>query len=251
MMMIYPKYVAFDDQTRVQQMLLMNPSEEETINYRIRLKYAVQNPDGTYTDVESPSPRSAVDLLRFSPRSVTLAPRQSQTIKLLKRLPENTAPGDYTAYIVFTKTLIEKPLTKTKEKAAQGVTIELTPIPSFSIPINVTVGNPPSDSAALEYLGRNPEFTQQPMAKVRLLRKGGHNNTLRGDLSVWQNNKLLGRIKGKYLLAGTPFVDVQIPLSEPGRPAQGGQPAEILFTPYVEGDSVDTSQTLASVKAVL
>lgn len=253
-MMIYPKFIAFDDQTRVQEITLTNPNEEETIRYRIRLKYAKQNPDGSYTDVEKPAFTTGVDLLRFSPRAAVLGPKKTQRVKLLKRLPENLPPGEYTAYAVFTKIPAEKPLTKTTSAHGSGVRLELTAIPSFAIPVIISHGKQNTlQQSVIQYLGRADGFDKTPAARIAIERAAPAEMpasvTLRGDVSLWQNRKLIGVIKGKYLLAGNPRVEATVPLdADLMRP---GEAVRVLFTVSTENDTIDTRRILAQCEAVL
>lgn len=251
--MIYPKFVDFGQTARVQEMTLVNPSPEETVTYRVRFKYARQNPDGTYTDVEQPGFTTAKDLVRFSPRSITLAPGKSQRVKLLRRIPADTPPGEYTGYIVFTQIPDEKPLQKASSSGAPGVRIELTAIPSFSIPVILTHGETKPDAPELSFLGLHTPEPGKPQARVRLVRTGGadipQSRTLRGDISVWADGRLAGVIKGKYLLAGNPYVDAAVPLDP--AVAAPGTAVKILFTEPSEQDGADVSRVLARAEGKL
>lgn len=251
-MMIYPKFVAFDDSSRVQEITLINPNGEETIHYRIRLKYARQNPDGSYTDIEDPGFTTGKDLLRFSPRSAVLGPKKTQRIKLLKRLPENLPAGEYTAYIVFTKIPAQKPRTKPNESSS-GVSLELIPIPSFAVPVIVSHGAVPAERSVVSYLGRGENFEQFPTARVALERaapaKLPASQTLRGDVSVWQDGRMIGVIKGKYLLAGNQRVEASVPLE--ASLVRPGSPVTVLFTKASDNDTVDTQRVLARSESVL
>lgn len=251
--MIYPKFVAFGPDSRVQEMTLVNPSPEETVTYRVRFKYARQNPDGTYTDAEQPGFLTAKDFIRFSPRSITLGPGKSQRVKLLKRIAADTPPGEYTGYIVFTQLPNEKPLQKAPASASAGVNIELTAIPSFSIPVILIHGDIVSDQAELSFLGVQTVAPGKRQARVRLARKGSADmplsRTLRGDISVWSGGRLAGVIKGKYLLAGNKYVDVAVALDE--TVVKPGMRAEILFTEPTEQDGADISRVLARAEVSL
>lgn len=251
--MIYPKFIDFGADTRVREMTLINPSQEETVTYRVRFKYARQNPDGTYTAVEQPDFLTAKELLRFSPRSVTLEAGKSQRVKILKRLPAGTPAGEYTGYIVFTQIPDAKPLQKPSASASQGVSIELTAIPSFSIPVVLTQGTPAPDTAEISFLGIHSSASGQKEVRVRLTRKGSvkppESRTIRGDIGVWVNGRLAGVLKGKYLLAGNPYVDVSVPLNDTA--FKTGGRVEILFTEPTEQDGADASRVLARAEGTL
>lgn len=252
-MMIYPKFINFTDKDRVREMTLVNPSQEETVTYRVRFKYARQNPDGTYTDVEKPDFLTAKDLLRFSPRSVTLGPGKSQRVKILKRIPADTPAGEYTGYIVFTQIPDEKPLQKPSSAPAGGVRLELTAVPSFSIPVVIVYGSPAPDTAKISFLDIRTTAPGKKEARVRLERNGSVSSpasrTVRGDVSVWSGGKMLGIIKGKYLLAGNQRVDAAVPLDE--SLFKPGDAAEVLFTEASEQDGADVARILARAPAQL
>ena len=212
--MIHPKFVFFDDKTKVAEITLINSDSVESSNYRVSLSYKKQNQDGSYTEIpavegqEGPAD-SAVPLLRYSPRSTLLSPSQSQTVRILKRLPEGLEPGDYIAYITFTEVLMEKPMVKQQKKGTFSV--QITPIPSFSIPIVVRYQNKENTKVSLQVLDREYQG-DKPFITVRINKE--KNSFVRGDISVWLKDEMIGIIRGKYLLPSSEFVDVPIILSK-------------------------------------
>lgn len=222
--MIYPKYLSLDDKTKSAEVTLINSSALESSNYRVTLNYKKQNPDGSYTEVaEEEIPADSVTkLLRYSPRSVMLKPSQSQTVRVLKRLPKGLEPGDYVGYITFTEVLLEK--AATKESLQPGAfSVKLTPIPSFSIPIFVhykVKGNAPvsletkglvtqnnitSLNVVMNRQEQEPKTDKEKEeAKPRMI--------ARGDLTVWDGNEMIGFVKGRYMLPATETLETRIPL---------------------------------------
>ena len=216
--MIYPKYLSLNDKTKSAEVTLINSSALESSNYRVTLSYKKQNPDGSYTEVtnEEEIPADSVTkILRYSPRSVMLKPSKSQTVRVLKRIPEGLEPGDYVGYITFTEVLLEKAATK-ENLDPKAFSVKLTPIPSFSIPIFVRYkvkGNAP---VSLETKGLvtkegitslNVVMKRQEQAKSK-----GPRLVARGDLSVWDGDQMIGYIKGRYMLPATNTLETQMPL---------------------------------------
>lgn len=255
LIMIHPKYVEFDDSIKLQQMILINPNEEETVNYRISLKYLKQNNDGSYTPVPVPEGITGIDLLRYSPRAVTLSPKKSQTIKLLKRLPESLPNGEYYAYITFTKVVNEKPLVKPQKSKEKGFKVELTAIPSISIPVIIRKGNNLFQKAEISKVTKDKNYEKQPMLIVRIARlnppsgSGEVPASIRGDLSVWLGSKMIGLLKYKYVLVNNNYVDVAVDLSKNGDwltpNSIAGKKLKVYFTGSVEEDGVDLNDILA------
>lgn len=211
--MIYPKFLSFDDKTKSAEVTLINSSALESSNYRIALTYKKQNPDGSYTEVatEEIPADSITKLLRYSPRSVMLKPSQSQTVRVLKRLPANLEPGEYVGYITFTEVLLEK--AATKENLKPGTfSVKITPIPSFSIPIFVRYkvkGNAPV-TLTTDGLEKRNGITSLRVVMHR--QEQTPRTSARGDLTVWDGDEMIGFVRGRYMLPATETLQTRIAL---------------------------------------
>ena len=255
--MIYPKFVFFDDKTRSEEVLLVNGEGIQSANYRISLTYKKQDMNGNYeeiTDAAKVGEDSAVPFLRYSPRSVELPPSQSQVVRLLKRLPENLPAGDYVAYITFTEVPQEQPK-KSNSGKAKGITVRVTPIPSFSVPILLRHKVQPEDIQATVQADKLHYEGNKTFLPVRLGRVKTDKNIqtfIRGDISVWVKDQVIGHVKGKYLLPGNDFVDVNVPLfvGENKWLDLKGKKLTILFTSFNEA-KIDKTQILAQTEIQL
>lgn len=211
--MIYPKHLFFDDKTKSAEITLINSSPLESANYRITLTYQRQNPDGSYTPVttEQLPADSVTKFLRYSPRSVMLTPSQSQTVRILKRLPADAKPGEYVGYITFTEVLLEKPATKQNLKPG-AMSITLTPIPSFSVPIFLRYKV--KENAPVTLSAKNVQDRNGGAVLTTVLTRQAQEipTSVRGDLSVWDGDEMIGFIRGRYLLPSNTSVQTQIPL---------------------------------------
>lgn len=256
--MIYPKFLFFDDKTKSAEVTLINSSPLESSNYRISISYKKQNPDGSYTEItsEDAPADSAEPILRYSPRSVMLNPNKSQTIRVLKRIPEGLEPGEYIAYITFTEVLLEKPATK-PSKDNKTMTVRIIPIPSFSIPIFVRYKVKENAPVAISTSAKDWQETDtQTTLNVVLTRQEQQTPTsVRGDISVWNGSTMLGFIRGRYLLPGNTSVATKIPLKDKeDKPLKikdlKGKKLTVLFTEPSE-DKVDKSAVLAKTEVKL
>lgn len=264
--MIYPKFLFFDDKTKSAEVTLINSSALESSNYRITLTYKKQNPDGSYTEVatEEIPADSVTKLLRYSPRSVMLKPSQSQTVRVLKRIPANLEPGEYVGYITFTEVLLEK--AATKESLQPGTfSVKITPIPSFSIPIFVRYKVKENAPVTLTANGLE-EKNGIISLRVMMHREAQEKRTsARGDLTVWDGNQMIGYIKGRYMLPSAETLETRVPLRLPNAKtnAEGkkedkyltreelkGKTLKILFTEADEHE-VQKGKVLAQTEVIL
>lgn len=264
--MIYPKHLFFDDKTKSAEITLINSSPLESANYRITLTYQRQNPDGSYTPVttEELPADSVTKFLRYSPRSVMLTPSQSQTVRVLKRLPADVKPGEYVGYITFTEVLLEKPATKQNTQPG-AMSITLTPIPSFSVPIFLRYKVKENAPVTLRVQGVRDEKNGAVLTAVLTRQAQEIPTSARGDLSVWDGEEMIGLIRGRYLLPSNTSVQTQIPLylKDAQTDAQGkkhnqalsrndlkGKTLRVLFTQPDEGP-VQKENVLAKAEITL
>lgn len=135
-LMISPTRVIFEERDRSQVVNLINNSDQ-TRTYRIELVRNIQTADGEYKKVENEADsilkHSAHNMIRFSPRQVTLDPGQSQQVKLNLRKPDNLLTGEYRTHLSF----IELPSPEMLEMQKQQTSISLFMLLGFSIPVHV------------------------------------------------------------------------------------------------------------------
>ena len=100
-LMVSPTRVVFEGSDRSKQINLVN-NGAETARYRISLVRRNMNADGKIVAVDENEPGMYADeMVRFSPRQVTLAPGQSQTVRLMLRKKSGTADGEYRSHMLF------------------------------------------------------------------------------------------------------------------------------------------------------
>ena len=136
---ISPLRIVFDDATNAAEVILVNQSVE-TKTYRISWVEKIALPDGTYEDFE-PDPEfiGASSLVRFSPRQVTLGPREVQKIRLSLNREADLPSGEYRSHLTFTE--VGEPERRGAGAPAVGVGIELVLSLAFAIPVMVRAGD--------------------------------------------------------------------------------------------------------------
>jgi P pilus assembly chaperone PapD len=182
-MMIAPTRVVFEGSTRTARVSLVN-SSTETKTYRITFVNKRMTEDGGIVDVDKPQAGELFSdkIVIYSPRQVTLAPGQAQTIRLILRKPANLADGEYRSYLLF------RALPKTSgtdisnlDQKQDGIAIQLTPIIGIAIPVIVRHGETRVSTSISEVK------YQQNVDKIKTLtffinREG--NASVYGDITV-------------------------------------------------------------------
>lgn len=141
-LLIAPTRVVFDGR-RGTEVILNNIGNEEA-TYRITLELRRMNDQGRLDDVDplaaNAKEKSALEVIRYAPRRVTLPPNQPQSIRVGLQATDTLPDGEYRAHMLF-RAIPKAPAATGAEDAGNGLKIQLIPIYGISIPIIVRKGN--------------------------------------------------------------------------------------------------------------
>lgn len=156
---ISPKRVTFDETGRSATVYIFNRGSQAA-TYSLGLVDRVMTPDGQIRTVaESASApegaaanarlKSAVTLLTFAPRRVTLRPGESQTVRIRVLRPADLAVGEYRTHLTVTDVPPETAGLTAEEAAAPGTgELAVRIVALFSVSIPVVVRQGPADVQA-------------------------------------------------------------------------------------------------------
>lgn len=147
---LYPKRLVLSDRERLGTIGLYNRSAA-TGEYEITITDKLMLPDGSIVDssddaAKNPPPgfHPASSLLRFSPKLVQLPGNESQTVRIVPRLPPDLPPGEYRAH--FTVSAVP-PIAEADSisaavngNASSGIGVQILPRFGISIPVILRIG---------------------------------------------------------------------------------------------------------------
>jgi hypothetical protein len=147
-LMVFPKRIVFDGiQSRVQNVNLSNTGKDTT-TYRLSYNQIQMDEDGKFNTIEEPEENQnfASPYLRYYPRTITLAPNESQVVKIQLIKTSELKEGEYRSHLYFrgvpkTK-LLENETTATDTLKPKSLDIQLTPVYGISIANIITIGAP-------------------------------------------------------------------------------------------------------------
>ncbi|MGV8892781.1 MAG: molecular chaperone [Burkholderiaceae bacterium] len=234
-LMLYPTRIVFEKNQRAAQLELINNGQEST-TYRINVVNRRMSETGEFSAVDSPLPgeQFADELLRYSPRQVTLAPRASQTIRISLRKPADLPAGEYRSHLQFDRipeasgassidhvseasgaSSIDAPGPKS---AAGDVGVQLTALIGVSIPVIVRHGKTAANVtlSSLEFL--KPAAAQAAMLAAVLQRSG--NRSVYGDLDATFTpqggvTQQVGKAGGVAIYTPNPLRRIKLELQPP------------------------------------
>lgn len=141
-LLIAPTRVILDGR-RGAEVILNNIGDEEA-TYRITLELRRMNVQGRLDDVDvagaNDKEKSALDIIRYAPRRVTLPPNQPQSIRIGLQAIDTLPDGEYRAHMLF-RAIPKTPAADGSADSGNSLRIQLIPIYGISIPVIVRKGN--------------------------------------------------------------------------------------------------------------
>lgn len=246
---ISPRRVTFDAGDRAASVYVFNQGDAPA-TYTVELVDRVMQPDGQIVaeaDLTTPTPlgQSAADFIQYTPRRVTLQPRESQVIRIRVRPPATAAAHEYRTHLTVTALPPEDSGFTAAQAAQPGedeVSLQVVALFSVSIPLILREGDVDS-RAGIDAVSRLPAQEGIPHGAIQLdlVRLGA--NSVYGDVQIYAGQgareRLVTAVRG---VAVYPEIDrrtVVAPLSES---LAEGEPLRIV---YVDDDAQPGS-TLAT-----
>lgn len=184
-LMLYPTRVVIDGKARGAQVELINSgSKAET--YRISLVNRRMTDDGQIVEAKEALPGEAFadELVRYSPRQVTLQPGVAQTVRITVRKPADLAAGEYRSHLQFDRVADaegQSNLENVAKPEAGQLAIVLQALVGASIPVIVRQGETAA-SATLDKLAVEAGKDGSKLLTFDIKRSG--NRSVYGDFVV-------------------------------------------------------------------
>lgn len=227
-LMLYPTRIVFEKNQRAAQLELIN-NGAEAATYRISVVNRRMSETGEFSAADTPAPgeQSAGDLLRYSPRQVTLAPGAGQTIRIMLRKPATLAAGEYRSHLQLDKLPEASGKSSIEALGSPGskeIGVVLTALIGASIPVIVRHGETAADVSLSHLELQKPAADQAPVLSLQLDRSG--NRSVYGDLTVGftpqgGSEKIVARVGGVAVYTPNPLRRAKLVLQSSSILARG------------------------------
>lgn len=141
-LLLFPKRVVFEDGKKTENVNLTNIGKD-TATYKISFTQIRMDENGKFVNIAVPDSNQlfADEYIRYYPRVVTLAPNESQIIKLQLKKSNGLAPGEYRSHLYFRAEKTPDPLGTNSVQTDTGkVSVKITALFGISIPTIIRVG---------------------------------------------------------------------------------------------------------------
>lgn len=185
-LMLFPTRVVFDRNDRAAQVELVNQGKTPE-TYRIVLVNRRMSEDGVFQEVPAAAAgeQSALEMLRYSPKQVTIEPGASQTVRIMLRKPAELTPGEYRSHLQFDRVADNEAdggLDAGGARPGGSVGVTIATLVGASIPVIVRHGETQAD-ASLSALRLQPATAQEPPSMSFEVHRAG-NRSVYGDFTV-------------------------------------------------------------------
>jgi hypothetical protein len=180
-LLVTPKRVVFSGPKRTEELNLANVGIDSA-TFMISFIQIRMKDDGTFEKISEPdsAQRFADKYIRFYPRTVTLAPNESQTVKMQVTKSSELLPGEYRSHLYFRAVPTGKPLGEKEATADSLISIKIVPVFGISMPVIIRVGENDGQIKLSELAVR--EGANGPFLDITFERSG--NMSVYGDVVV-------------------------------------------------------------------
>ena len=182
-LLITPRRVVFEGAKRSVNINLANTGKD-TATYAISLVQIRMKEDGMFETITQPDSGQlfADKFIRYFPRTVTLAPGESQLVKVQLVRTNELESGEYRSHFYFRSVPRIKPFGEEEtSKDTSMMSVRLVPVFGITIAAIIRVGESTAQSGITD-LGFNYLNDTVPAVKLTLTRSG--NMSVYGDLEV-------------------------------------------------------------------
>ncbi|UFS71139.1 hypothetical protein LPW11_02855 [Geomonas sp. RF6] len=244
-LMIYPTRVVMSDKVKSAQVDIINTSQTQA-SYKIGLARKRMTESGEFKDVSDAEPdeRFADDVVKYSPRQVTLLPGAGQTIRIMFKPSAEMADGEYRSHLVFAKVASGiSQLPEPKEQDPKTLTMKITTNVNISIPVIVRHGQLEAeasiDPSSITLTALQPS---QQQVNFTLARKG--TRSIYGEVALYRGKEKIAVMDNFAVYVPNSHRKVSMHILEPHQ-LKPGDAVQVVFTEKGE------SRPLAEASAVL
>ncbi len=141
-LLVSPVRVIFEGNKQKEEISLVNIGNDTT-TYSVSFLQYDMTEDGNFRLIEkSDSGQMFADsYLRVFPRKVTLAPRESQVVRIQIRRKPDMKEGEYRSHLYFRAEKETAPLSMEVKKDSKLMAVQITPVFGISIPVIIRTGS--------------------------------------------------------------------------------------------------------------
>ncbi len=221
--LITPFRVVLENGKNIEELSVANTGSD-TARYTISFVQYKMKEDGQLEQIKDAEQGQffADKYVRVFPKSVVLAPKEAQIVRLQARMPADAAPGEYRSHLYF-RSAGEQEAIGFEAEGADGLGIQLIPIYGITIPVIIRVG---ASDAKVALKNAKLQKGEQPSVNLVVGRSG--NYSVYGDLELLHydsagKESVVGLVRGVAVYTPLQGRTVKIPFNKATTPPTSGR----------------------------
>lgn len=233
---VSPQRVIFEKGQRIVEVLIANRGSNEE-KYRISLVNRAMQENGQLKPTDSPAENEyfASEILRYSPRQITLEPKGTQKIRIMSRIKSSSPDGEYRSHLLVQ----EIPKAKEAENAGGNngeIGINVQAVFGITVPIILRKGD-----LSAEVKLSTPKIVKvgdTTFLEIAVNRSG--TKSIVGTLNVFTDSQKIGILKNVAVYLSTPRRIISVKLDPKSAKNLSGK--NIRVTYGAKGTSEDAPE---------
>lgn len=239
---IYPKRIVIDDRQRLGSIGLFNRAAA-TGEYEISVTDMMMTQDGRLLELSTVTDEAArakvhpaAPLLRWSPRRVSLAGNEAQTVRVMVNARPDTPAGEYRSHfmIISVPTDVDGGLSiqDAAGQAQNGIGVRIVPRFGISIPVILRIGATTLDVALdAPKIVPAPAGALSSKALAITIKRSGTRSAF-GDIAITNGRTVVAEMKGLGVYTEVDQRSVSVPMDPKADPKlyATGQKLTITYT---------------------
>lgn len=229
-LMVYPTRVVMTDKQRTAQVDIVNTSQDQA-TYKITMVRKRMTESGEFKDVTTPEPgeKFADEVVRYSPRQVTLMPGAGQTIRIMFKEPPDLESGEYRSHLLFTKPPPAVTAVQEKEEPEPNViSMNIVANIGISIPVIIRHGELEAKAAIDPASVRIRQLGQKQQVLSFAMSRTG-TRSIYGDVVAYRGKEKVAEGNGFAIYTPNGIRKVGVPVPETSC-LKSGETIRIVFT---------------------
>lgn len=229
-LMVYPTRVLMTDRQRTAQVDIINAGETQA-TYKISMVRKRMTETGEFQEVTTPEKgeRFADEVVKYSPRQVTLLPGGGQTVRILFRITPELETGEYRSHLLFTRAAPAIANLPEKEEEEPGV-IKMNIVANVGISIPVIARHGDLQATATidpASVALKQSDDKQQVLSFTMNRSG--TRSVYGDVAAFRGTEKVAEGKGFAVYTPNTVRKVALVLPENSR-LRSGDTVRLVFT---------------------
>lgn len=238
-LLVTPKRIVFDRSDRILEVLIANRGDSEE-KYRISIVNRSMQENGQLSETDTPAENEhfASDVVKYSPRQVSLGPKETQKVRIMSRLKADSPEGEYRSHILIQEVPKAKDAVSANNSSPDGIGVDVRAVFGVSLPVILRKGKLSAETSL-----SSPEMikvNEDTFLKVKIGRSG--TKSIMGTANIFMGSQKIATLKNVAVYLSTPSRVVHIKIPPEYADKVSGKSLRVTFGAEAENEDAPSAE---------